>query len=329
MPYKHITINEREKIAIMLAAGKRQKEVAHELSRHQSTISREIQRNKGKTGYRLLKAQRESDKRRGESKHPYKMTDPVIRKYVKNKLQLYWSPEQIANKLRSEPQEKTEPRISHQAIYDWIRQDRNNGGTWYKYLRQSSRKRRKRYGSGTSKRGQIKDGKDITERPAIVEERVRVGDWESDTIEGAKSTGYVATHVCRVSKYVVLAKLKTKEAAKFNRSSEKAFNRHGELPRYTLTVDRGKEFAAHAQLEKKLRCDVYFAKPYQAWQRGVNENTNGLLRQFLPKGTDFSKISNKYLKYVEYLLNTRPRKLLEYQTPYAVMCKLAGVALQI
>lgn len=313
----------------MLTEGKTQSEIARVLGRHRSTISREIRRNRGITGYRLVKAQRIADRRRVESKQPYKMTDPVINAYVTSKLHVYWSPEQIAEKLREEFPDDMTLHISHQAIYDWIWQDKRNGGTWYIYLRQASRKRRKRYGRSTSKRGQIKQAKDITERPAIVEQRTRAGDWESDTIEGAKGTGYIATHVCRATKYVVLAKLKTKAASVFNKRSINAFKRHGALPCHTFTVDRGKEFAAHAQLENEMQCDVYFAKPYQAWQRGLNENTNGLLRQFLPKGMDFRTISNKYLKYVENLLNTRPRKLLGYQTPYAVMCKLAGVALQI
>jgi len=329
MPYKHLTIYEREKISLMLAEGKTQREIARELGRHKSTISREIKRNRGKTGYRVVKAQRTADRRRSESKQPQKMNSPVINAYVKSKLHIYWSPEQIAEMLIEEYPDDRALHISHQAIYDWIWQDKSNGGMWYTHLRQASRKRRKRYGRSTSKRGQIKYAKDITERPAIVEQRTRAGDWESDTIEGAKGTGYIATHVCRASKYVVLAKLKTKEAAVFNKGSIKAFKRHGALPCHTFTVDNGKEFAAHAQLEKKMQCQVYFAKPYQAWQRGLNENTNGLLRQFLPKGMDFRTISTKYLKYVEYLLNTRPRKSLGYQIPYAVMCKLAGVALQI
>ena len=214
-------------------------------------------------------------------------------------------------------------------MYTWIRQDKVAGGSWYRELRQNKRKRRKHYGGGTTRRGRIKNAKDTTERPEIVNERLRAGDWESDTIEGAKGTGYVATHVCRKTKYVVLAKLNTKGAAAFNRGTIYAFKRHGDLPCHTFTVDRGKEFAAHEQLEHKLGCQVYFAKAYQAWQRGLNENTNGLLRQYLPKGMDFRTISNKDLKYIERLLNTRPRKTLGYQTPSAVMRKLAGVALQI
>ncbi|MCP4651411.1 MAG: IS30 family transposase [PVC group bacterium] len=329
MRYIHISINEREKIALLLATGKKQNEIARELCRSKSTVSREIKRNSGKTGYRITKAQRKSDKRRRESKQPYKMTVPGIKNYVKSKLALQWSPEQIANSISKKSPNDNTLRITHETIYAWIRLDKASGGEWYKELRQSSRKRRKRYGSGTSKRGQIKNAKDIEQRPDIVDTRTRGGDWESDTIEGAKGTGYVATHVCRKSKYVVLAKLPTKAAATFNNRTAKAFNRHGDLHRHTFTFDRGKEFAAHEQFERKMECMVYFAKPYHAWQRGTNENTNGLLRQYLPKGIDFGTISNKYLKHVEKLLNTRPRKTLGYQTPYNVMKKLTGVALQI
>ena len=329
MHYKHISITEREKIILSLAIGKKQIEIAQELGRNKSTISREIKRNSGKTGYRIFKAQQKSDKRRQESKQAYKMICPVINSYVKDKLALQWSPEQIANSLCKDFPYDTTLRITHETIYAWIRHDKVTGGKWYQELRQSSRKRRKCYGSGTSKRGQIKNAKDIEQRPDIVNTRNRIGDWESDTVEGAKGTGYVATHVCRKTKYVVLAKLRTKKAITFNRGTIKAFNRHGNLHCHTFTVDRGKEFAAHEQFERKMESEEYFAKPYHAWQRGTNENTNGLLRQYFPKGLDFGTISNKYLRHVEKLLNTRARKLLEYQTPYNVMKKLIEVALQI
>jgi IS30 family transposase len=329
MPYNHITINEREKIYHMLIEGKSLSEIARELGRSKSSISREIRRNIGKSGYRTIKAHSKAEKRRYEAKQPYKMMDPRINTKVIDAFEQDWSPEQIASTIKRDNPDDITLHISHQTIYTWIKQDKLEGGMMYKHLRQSKRKRRKRYGSGTSKRGHIKNAKDITERPDIVEQRHRAGDWESDTIEGKKGTGYIATHVCRKTKYVVVTKLKTKAAKVFNRRTVKAFNRHGDLPCHTLTVDRGKEFAAHEQLEKDMQCAVYFAKPYQAWQRGLNENTNGLLRQYLPKGTDFRKISEKYLKHIEKLLNTRPRKSLEYQTPYVVMCKMAGVALQI
>ncbi len=327
MPYTHITTNEREMISLMCAQGITQAEIARRLRRSRSTISREIQRNSGKIGYTLLKAQHLAEKRRAASKSCYCMTDPHVLQYVTEKLHAYWSPEQIAHTYKN-IRTSSSSHVSHQTIYAWIKADKENGGSWYTYLRQARRVRRKRYGSGSSNTGHLTNVKAITDRPAIVDRRVRVGDWESDTIHGAQGTGYIATHVCRVSKYVVLAKMINKEAHTFNRQSLRAFNRHGSLPRHTFTVDRGKEFAGHKQWEQACSCEVYFSEPYQAWQRGTNENTNGLLRQFFPKGADFRKISHAYIKKVELLLNTRPRKTLEYQTPCDVMAKIATVALQ-
>jgi IS30 family transposase len=218
-------------------------------------------------------------------------------------------------------------RISHECIYAWIYVDKESGGKWYKRLRQSHRKRRKRYGS-SEKRGRIVNRKGIEERPGIVDRRERIGDWEGDTIEGAKGSGYIVTCVERKSRITLLAKLPEKRAESLNQGTKRVFKKHSDILRLTLTVDNGKEFAGHEYLGKTLGVDVYFARPYHAWERGLSENTNGLIRQFIPKGMNIGNISHQFVAKIGKLLNNRPRKCLNYLTPIEVLNKSSGVALQ-
>jgi IS30 family transposase len=208
-------------------------------------------------------------------------------------------------------------RISHETIYRWIYSDANNEGTLYKHLRRRRKKRRrqKRYGAG---RRFIPGRVGIAERPAIVNSRKRFGDWEADTIEGKKSSGYIATHVERKSRYLMAAKLVDKKSDSLTMQSIRLFCGIPKKMRQTLTVDNGSEFAKFKELEDRTGLAVYFADPYAAWQRGTNENTNGLLRQYFPKGTDFSKITEEDLAFAVKKLNYRPRKCLGYQTPHEV-----------
>ena len=233
-------------------------------------------------------------------------------------LKQHWSPEQIAGRMAKDHPGKTEMRVCHETIYDWIRRDKQQGGNWKTFLRQSNRKRRKRYGTG-EKRGQIKGRVDIDERPKVVDSKCRLGDWEGDTVEGAKGSGYLTTMVDRKSQYLVLGYSSTKKASAIRKVISRSFRRHDVLPCETITLDNGKEFAAHKRLSESLGGDVYFAKPYHSWERGLNENTNGLLRQHFPKGSDFSKVSMYRLRKVEAELNNRPRKTLGYRTPNEVM----------
>ena len=217
-------------------------------------------------------------------------------------------------------------RVSHETIYRWIYLDASRGGTLYHHLRRRRKKRRRqgRYGSG---RRFIPGRISISERPSIVDTRERFGDWEGDTMEGKKSTGYMATHVERKSRYLIAAKLTNKTAESLTLQSIKSFQRIPKRMRQTLTVDNGKEFAPFKELEDKTGLTVYFADPYSAWQRGTNENTNGLLRQYFPKGTDFKRITEECIAFAVKKLNHRPRKCLGYQSPQEVFWKTANGAL--
>ena len=318
MSYGHFSIEEREIIAVRLAEGENPTQIAKELRRHHSSVLAEIRRNSTDGEYYPAHAQALADQRRRGSKNPWKMESPEVVGYVKDGLKRKWSPEQISNRIRDDHPEDNEMRVSHQTIYDWIRNDEQYGKRYRVFLRQSGRKRRKRYGT-SEKRGRIKGRIDIDERPKVVDKKKRVGDWEGDTIEGAKGSGYLTTLVDRKTRYLSLGFSKTKQASEVRRAMIRSFRRHDNLPCETITLDNGKEFAEHEQLGESLEADVYFAKPYHSWERGLNENTNGLLRQYFPKGMDFSKITPYQLRKVEAELNNRPRKSLDYRTPREVM----------
>ena len=315
----HLTIDDREVIAQVRSGGHSQAEIARHLGCHPSTVSRELRRNAEANGdYRPSHAQARADRRRRDSKHPWKLQGTDLGTYVQDRLRQYWSPEQIVGRLRFEHPDQPDRWVSHQGIYDWIARQKATGARWHTFLRQSHRKRRKRYGTA-EKRGRIVGRVGIEHRPAVVDAKSRLGDWESDTLAGSGSTVCLATHVERVSKYTVLATLLDATAKRLNAGTLRAFARHGDLPRKTMTTDNGKEFAAFRVLERRLRLAVYFAQPYHAWERGLNENTNGLLRQFFPKGFDIGGATYPYVTYVETLLNTRPRKALGYRTPLEVL----------
>jgi IS30 family transposase len=315
MGYKHLNIDEREVILKMCSEGKTLEQVGDYLGRNKGSISRELLRNVSSTGeYKPHLAQRYYHKRRAESKQPYRLEqDCQLRRDVQGKLKRYWSPEQICGQLRKCRQ----IRISPVTIYGWIRRDKAEGGEFYRFLRQSHRGRRKRYGS-CEKRGQIPDKRPIEQRPKAANERRRIGDWESDTLVGKSRASYLASNVERTSRYTVLAKLKDKSAESMNCSTIRAFSKMPSEKVRTMTFDNGKEFAGFKELENSLGMRSYFANAYHSWERGTNENTNGLLRQFFPKQTDFSQVSDSELDRVEKLMNNRPRKCLNYRSPAEV-----------
>jgi IS30 family transposase len=292
--------------------------VAKELGCHISTICRELKRNQVAASYLPAQAQALADERRRESKGPWKLEQPELAAFVKEGLREYWSPEEIAGRWRKGHRRARREWVSHQCVYDWIWRQKAQGQRWHRYLRRAHKKRRKRQES-PERRGRIAGRVGIEERPAIVEQRKRLGDWESDRMEGSGSTAGLASHVERKSRYTVLAALADGKAATFNDGTIQAFARHGGLPLRTTTADNGKEFAAHAELAAVLGLDVYFARPYHAWERGTNENTNGLVRQFFPKGLDLRQVTARQVEHVEDLLNNRPRKCLGYRTPLEVI----------
>jgi IS30 family transposase len=284
-------------------------------------VYREWRRNGLEGEYFPARAQATADGRRLASKAPWKMAHAPLVAYVQDKLAQYWSPQQISGRLERDFPGQPAMRISHQGLYDWIAAQRASGGVWHTFLRQARRRRRKRYGTREN-RGRIVGRVGIEERPPEVAAKVRPGDWESDTLAGSGSPACLASHVERVSQYTVLAPLPDGKAASLNAGTIRAFRRHGSLPLLTTTADNGKEFAAHARLTDRLGLRVFFARPYHSWERGLNENTNGLVRQFFPKGLDLRSVRPEDVRRVERLLNTRPRKTLGYRTPREVLSEL-------
>lgn len=315
MGYGHLNIDEREVILKMRAQQVSMREIGDYLGRDAGTISRELSRNFSSTGeYKPHLAQRYYRKRRSASKEPYRLEDDVsLRRYVQGRLREYWSPEQISGRAQMHNQ----IYVSPVTIYSWIRRDKSAGGELWKYLRQSHRRRRKRHGSSDN-RGVMLGRRMIDKRPKVVNERRRIGDWESDTLEGLKSKGLLATHVERKGRYTVAVKLDDKSADTVTTATLEAMKKLPPEKVKTMTFDNGKEFAGFKQLEHSLGIRSYFAHPYHSWERGTNENTNGLLRQFFPKGMDFSQISQSDVDRVVELLNNRPRKCLNYRTPAEV-----------
>ena len=329
MPYKHLTENERYVISHLHCAGFSRREIARRINRHYVTVSRELNRYKSMytyTTYWYDWTHPEALKRRRKARHHRRRSSQRLFDYVKQRLEDDWSPEIIAEKLKIDYPDDEEMRASLETIYQWIYLDASEGGTLYHHLRRGRKKRRrqKRYGSG---RRFIPGRVSISERPDSVETRERFGDWEGDTIEGKKSTGYMATHVERKSRFLIAAKLLNKKAESLTSESVKVFCRIPIEMRKTLTVDNGKEFARFKELENQTGLTVYFADPYSAWQRGTNENTNGLLRQYFPKGTDFRNVTAEKLAFAVKKLNHRPRKCLGYQSPYEVFWNTSSGAL--
>jgi IS30 family transposase len=309
MRYKQLTQEERYQISALLKAGHAQSEIAMILNRDKSTISRELRRNTGLRGYRPKQAQRLAAERR-QSKIQPRITDAVWVS-VERLLRQDWSPEQISLWLKAEKQIS----ISHEWIYQYVLQDKHFGGELYRHLR-CQKQRRKRYGS-YNRRGQIVDRVSIDDRPAIVDRRSRIGDWELDTIIGKNHQQAIVSLSERKSRFTLIHKVERKTAQCVSRAIIKLLKPFSDRV-ITLTSDNGKEFAEHKKIADKLNAKFYFAHPYASWERGLNENTNGLIRQYFPKGSDFTNITQKEINQVMRKLNNRPRKCLGIKTPNQV-----------
>lgn len=307
---KHLTVEQRYTIFAMLQIGYTQIEIAKTIEVDKSTVSRELRRNcdmrSGK--YIMDLAQRKADKRKADKRRKELFTLQMQRR-VKKLLKRGFSPEQIAGRSKNEDK----PMVSHETIYRWIWEEKRKGGTLHKYLRRQGRKYAKR-GSKNAGRGFIPNRVDIDERPNVVDNKERFGDLEIDTIIGKNHKGAILTINDRLTGRVWIRKLQGKEAIPVAKVTAWALRKVKNLI-YTITADNGKEFAKHEEIAQKLELDFYFCKPYHSWERGANENTNGLIRQYIPKGTDFSEITNKQIKRIENILNNRPRKRLGYPTP--------------
>jgi IS30 family transposase len=319
----HLTVEEREIIAHEHRAGKMQTQIADRLGRSKSTISRELRRNRSRNGYWAVAADGKARRRRSERPWVAKMQRPEVRRYVRDRLRRRWSPDQIAGRARSDFPGDRRRWISPPTIYAWIGGEEATGKHWRRYLRRRGRKR-----PNWEKRGRIRTGTSIEGRPVVVDRRRRFGDWEGDTIVGANRRGGAVTLVERKSGYLLLGKVPTLQAATVRQTAAELYRTTPPKLRKTLTLDNGKEFAEHERLTEEAALKIYFAKPYCAWQRGTNENTNGLVRQFFPKGTDLVGIPNHRFTKVQQLLNDRPRKRLGYRTPNEVLASRLKVAIE-
>ena len=329
MSYRHLTPKEQFFIYHMRMARWSSARIGRTLGRHRSTIDREVKRNASPWGHYLDDlAQRKTAARRQAAAHRPCTGDAVLMAHVEAKLQARWSPEQIAGRLKAAPPKHLAGRaVSHATIYRWIWACPERSERLRTYLRVAWRKRRKSYGK-PSKRGQIPGRVSIDERPAVVDRRERIGDWEGDTVVGKGRSGYVLTNVERASRYTVARKLDAATADAVEQALYAAMRRLPAEKRLTETFDNGREFARHESIAARLGLDVYFAHPYSSWERGTCENTNGLLRQYLPKKTDFSGLTDKQLASYVWQLNHRPRKRLNYRTPAEVFHE-QPVALQM
>jgi len=306
--YKQLTEIQRYQIYSLLKAGLNQSEVAEHLNVHKATISREIRRNKGKRGYRPKQAQEFSIERRAIKSKAVKVTLEVkrlINEYLRRDL----SPEQVCSCLRI----GHNISLSHETIYRYVLSDKQNGGMLYKHLRHRKKQRQKRYGA-VERRGKIRNRTPISERPAIVEHRSRIGDWEMDLMEGAHHRGFLLVIVERKTQTTLIKKLQTKQSAVVTQAVIELLGPYKDWVE-TLTCDNGKEFSGHEEIAKALETTVYFCDPYSSWQRGLNGNMNGLIRQYFPKGCDFRNIHGMQVKKVMNRLNNRPRKSLAWYTP--------------
>jgi IS30 family transposase len=317
MSHKHLNYLVRCQILALWKAGFNQNQIAKEIGVHKSTISREFKRNltllhtrPGCWVYKPDYAQYYAEERRKAKRHYYKFTREVG-EFVREKLLLDWSPEQISGyakrwKLFS---------ISHERIYQFVLEDKKNNGELYKHLRHKNVKYRKRFGShqGSS----IRNRRMIDERPKIVDEKTRIGDWEIDTIIGKNQKQAILSMVERFSKFTILKKLEHKTSEATKAAVTTALVEYKNLV-HTITSDNGCEFARHEEISMTLEADFFFAHPYTSWERGLNENTNGLVRQYVKKGSELVNVSDESLDIIASKLNDRPRKTLGYKTPREV-----------
>jgi IS30 family transposase len=315
MSHQHLTIDLRNQLYQLHQEGSlSQRQIAIALGCSQSTISRELRRNQSEIGVYLPDtAQTKSEERRQSSKHPFANVTEAVIAEVKKGLKTYHSPEQIAGRLKREGKES----ISHETIYQMIYKNYQGCGEYREYLRRG-RGKRKRRGGAKSKRGEIPGRVGIENRPAIADEKTEIGHWESDTVIGGNHIGVLVTHVDKASKFLVAGLAKDKTAREINRVTEELFQAIPGEKRKTFTCDNGKEFSGHQELSQKLDIDIYFANPYHSWERGLNEHTNGLIRQFFPKGTNLKIVKPESVQKVVNLINNRPRKCLDYRTPFEV-----------
>ncbi len=305
----HITYEQRYTIQKMLEQKKSQTEIANTIGKHKSVVCREIKRNSNRDGgYSADSARRKAELRVKNKPKSKRLTESLLLE-ITHYLSLKYSPEQITGRLRKEGK----PMVSHECIYQYIWKDKRNGGVLYKHLRRQGRRYRKR-ANVKAGRGLIPNRVDISQRPLEVEMKRRFGDLEVDTIIGRSHKEAIVTINDRASGMLKMRKVEKKSAQKVKNVVVEMLQDW--LPFIqTMTADNGKEFAQHEAISEELNIEVYFARPYHSWERGANENLNGLIRQYFPKKTDFKTITNQQIQDAENELNNRPRKRLNFESP--------------
>lgn len=312
--YHHLTLEQRYKIEALVIAGHKASFIADHLKVNKSTVYRELKRNTAKTGrYRARSAQELSNEKKDRFSTNRKFS-PAMERFIRDKLSNeQWSPEQIAGYCKR----NDILMVSHERIYQFIYQDKDEGGQLYKHLRVASKKYRKRYGSGKKKGSSIKDRVSIDLRPDCINNKERVGDWEIDTIIGKDKKGAIVTIAERATAFVLIAKLNGKNAMELARAVVRLMAPFKHLV-LSITADNGLEFAMHKYIAEKLEAEFYFAHPYSSWERGLNEYTNKLIRQYIPKKTDFNDVNNHQIRNITMKLNSRPRKNLDFKSPGSI-----------
>ena len=310
--YKQLTYEQRIRVEVLLKKKVKKKEIAEEIQVDRITLYRELNRNKQKRGgYNAKWAHQLSEERKERFTSP-RILSTQVKKTIKEQLNKEWSPEQITGYCKSKGIEM----VSHQTIYEYINEDKQQGGTLFKKLRIASKQYRKKYGK-PDYRGKIPNRVSIEQRPELVNTKERYGDWEADTIVGKGHQGAVLTLVERKSYFTLMAKL---ERSLAQSTKQKMINRLAPYKDqvHTITSDNGHEFAEHQAIAQKLNADFYFTHPYSAWEKAINENTNGLIRQYLPKSANLKEVSHETIHLIENKLNNRPRKSLQWKTPMQV-----------
>lgn len=313
MNYTHLTQDERYQISVLHKAGHKQDAIAKLIGRNKSSISREMQRNRGQRGYRPKQAQALSQARKQACANGPRIADDTWA-FAQDKLAERWSPEQISGYLKANDL----PSVSHETLYQRIYADKRAGGTLHSHLR-CQKLRKKRYG-GRERRGTIPNQVSIDQRPAIVAERARFGDWEGDLVIGAGQQQALVTLNERTSRYALIAHVPFKTAQLVSEAMISLLTPFASCV-HTLTTDNGREFAQHERIASSLDSMHFFAHPYASWERGANENMNGLIRQFFPKKMGFENITLQDVKFAMDSLNHRPRKCLGFKTPHEVFWK--------
>ncbi len=324
--YTQLSHYEREQIAILNAKRLLSPEIGRRLGRDPSTIRRELKRLGPRTPYSPLSAQKDAKKKQRQPRTPKKLVNGDLWTVVQDKLRCQWSPEQIAQYLKRTYAEEI-MHVSHETIYTYLytlpRGELRK--ELIAQLRQGARGRQNRK-RDTDRRGTIPNMLSIHERPAEVANRCVPGHWESDLIIGKDHASAIGTLVERTTRTTILVPLRAKDAVSVRQAFARTVKRLPKEVFKSITHDRGSEMAQHELFTKETRVQIYFADPQSPWQRGTNENTNGLIRQYFPKGTDFNQVSTRELKRVQTLLNQRPRKTLNWETPEEACAKLLGIS---